>query len=495
MNAAPPRQADAAPGIVAMPAYALRYLDDPSPIILLWWSRSVLKTTAVARRVVTERLSGRVARDAIYTTVNEANGEEFLRAVKRDLELAGQVSEVLWGTETIDGLDVRVGYVEFPAVRGGGANTRPRAKYISSSATAFRGLRGDIIIDEVGFVTDLDSILTAAAGCASIGATLTMMTSGITEGSVADALVEMGVRRRDGAPRPGDMPVSLHTVTIDQAIGDGVVEYLRRVTGMRLTRDEWRAHCRMFYRTEQQWLEETGCVKRRRTESMYLPPALTERLRRDNDGGVATGRNGLLAAVARAAAALGPTELFAGYDVARRGHLSVVWVWGRCGPLLRTLGVLRMRDVPYRDQHDAVRALMDADFARDGDSPLRVRRLAVDATGLGGQLAEDLERAFRARAEPVTMTASVKDDLMSRLRKHVEGETITLPGGAAGEEIVADFASIRAEVTAAGNVRYVAEETDLGHADHAWAAALGLHAAERPTGGGYFVEVEGGADY
>lgn len=472
-----------------MPAYVLRLHDDRSSVRLLWWARSCLKTTAVAREVVTKRLTGEVSRDAIYCTVNEANGDEFLRAVKRDLDLLGHLSEILWGTEKIDGLDVRVGYVEFPLVRGAGV--RPRVKAISSSATAFRGLRGDIIIDELGFVTNLDDVMTAAAGCASLGATLTMMTSGVTEGSVADKLVEMGVRRRGAAAKSTDMPVSLHTVTIDQAIEEGVVEYLRHVTGMTLDRAAWRAHCRTFYRTEQAWLEETGCVKKKRTESMYLPPTLTERLLRDADGGVCTSGVGLLATVAQTVKKLQPTALFSGYDVARKNHLSVVWVWGRCGVLLRTMGVLRMRDVEYHLQHAALAQLMRADFDGAGS----VRRLCVDASGLGGQLAEDLERAFRARVEGITMTASIKDVLMSGLRKHAEAETMTLPGGTSGEEIVSDFASIRAEMTAAGNVRYVAEETDLGHADHAWGAALGVYAAETARPVARAVHVEGGADY
>lgn len=269
------------------------------------------------------------------------------------------------------------------------------------------------------------------------------------------------------------MPISLHAVTIDQAIEEGVVEYLRHVSGMTKSRDEWREHCRIMYRTEQSWLEETGCVKRKRSESMYLPPTLTERLQRDDDGGVVSSGPGLLAVVAESVKRLQPSELAAGWDVARKRHLSVVWVVGKCGVRWRTLGVLAMRDVRYGDQSAALRMIMDADFG--GSGRLVVKRVCIDNTGMGGPIAEEAETRYRSRAEGVTLTNQVKDVLMPLLRKHVECETVTLPKSG---EIIADFAQVRAEVTVAGNVRYASDESEIGHADYAWAASLALHAAE-----------------
>jgi hypothetical protein len=40
---------------------------------------------------------------------------------------------------------------------------------------------------------------------------------------------------------------------------------------------------------------------------------------------------------------------------------------------------------------------------------------------------------------------------------------------------------VQKEVTAAGNVRFVAEATDDGHADRFWAFALAIHAASNPA--------------
>ncbi|MFM9958466.1 MAG: hypothetical protein ACKVZJ_10340 [Phycisphaerales bacterium] len=496
-------RAPAKPVFPALPAYAQAVIDDPATIIFLWWARSCLKTTTVALRVVIERLTGRVSRDCIYTTVNEENGAEFLRAVKRCLDLAGHVSKIVWGQEQIDGLLCRVGYVEFPRTKDG---ARPVVKYISGNPTAFRGLRGDLVFDEVGFVDDVDALLVAAAGCASLGATLIMMTSGITEGSPADQIMEMGLRRKGvegaggaggegaggegaGEPRPDDMPVSLHTCTIDRAIEEGVVEYLCHVTPLKMTREQWRAHCRVFYRTEQQWLEETGCVKRAVTDSQYFPFALTRPCCDDKVPMPSMDRAQFMADVRTSVERVKPDALFAGVDVAKTGDLFVVWVLGRAGSLLHTLGVLFFPTEVLKEMNrekrtfDTFKALltdlMRADFAfteeRGRGNTVRVSRVCIDRTGLGENLAENMEFQFRSRAEGVIFSATTKPEFFQLAHDRLADRRCTLPSDPA---VLVDFASVKQIRTASGAVRYDAERNEGSHADRACAFALAVHAVE-----------------
>ena len=44
--------------------------------------------------------------------------------------------------------------------------------------------------------------------------------------------------------------------------------------------------------------------------------------------------------------------------------------------------------------------------------------------------------------------------------------------------VIASHRAIRKETTAAGNIRFMAESTDDGHADDFWAHALALHAGK-----------------
>jgi phage FluMu gp28-like protein len=103
------------------------------------------------------------------------------------------------------------------------------------------------------------------------------------------------------------------------------------------------------------------------------------------------------------------------------------------------------------------------------------RRLCVDATGMGEFPAEQLQKRYGGwRVEPVKFTQQSKEDLATRLYSAFTEETIRIPRSDA--LLRDDLCSIRRLVTAAGNIRYDAPQTDEGHGDRAWALALALHA-------------------
>lgn len=109
-----------------------------------------------------------------------------------------------------------------------------------------------------------------------------------------------------------------------------------------------------------------------------------------------------------------------------------------------------------------------------------VTRLCVDATGMGAFPAESLQRTYgRQRIEPVTFTAQVKESLATTMYQSFSDRRVRTRRS--DHALREDVASIRRIVTTAGNVRYDAPNTDEGHADRAWALALALHAAARPS--------------
>jgi phage FluMu gp28-like protein len=88
-----------------------------------------------------------------------------------------------------------------------------------------------------------------------------------------------------------------------------------------------------------------------------------------------------------------------------------------------------------------------------------------------------LEREFGPRVEPVTFTAAVKEDLAFRVKRRMEQRLDLIPEA---PEIARAFGAVKKLVTVAGNTRFDAERTDLGHADEFWAKALADLAAEQP---------------
>jgi phage FluMu gp28-like protein len=131
-------------------------------------------------------------------------------------------------------------------------------------------------------------------------------------------------------------------------------------------------------------------------------------------------------------------------------------------------------NTPFAEQLAFARELLS--LPGPDDRPL-VRRACLDATGMGAPLAESLEREFGPRVEPVTFTAAVKEDLAFRVKRRMEQRLDLIPEA---PEIARAFGAVKKLVTVAGNTRFDAERTDLGHADEFWAKALADLAAERP---------------
>lgn len=169
--------------------------------------------------------------------------------------------------------------------------------------------------------------------------------------------------------------------------------------------------------------------------------------------------------------AIDPTrDYYIGMDIGRTKDLTVVYIIEQNGTRAYTRRIIEMSNTPFAEQA--------AMLARYAVMP-NVRRICIDATGLGKQLAEEARKRHGNKVEEVVFTMGVKEDLATTLRRAMEDRNILIPGT---KEMIADLRSIRKETTSAGNVRFVGERTTNGHADRTWALALALHAAKRPSG-------------
>jgi phage FluMu gp28-like protein len=165
------------------------------------------------------------------------------------------------------------------------------------------------------------------------------------------------------------------------------------------------------------------------------------------------------------------TPLFAGFDVGRKRDCSVLWVLERLGDVLHTRAVRVLERASFSAQEEMLHACM-----RDG----RIKRLCVDATGIGAMLAERLRRAWGTRVEDVHFTLDVKSELVVPLLRTFELKQVRIPADA---EVRADLHKIRKSVTASGHVRFDASRDENGHADRFWALALAHHASRQSAAG------------
>jgi phage FluMu gp28-like protein len=78
----------------------------------------------------------------------------------------------------------------------------------------------------------------------------------------------------------------------------------------------------------------------------------------------------------------------------------------------------------------------------------------------------------------VLFTAPVKQDLSVALKQKFEDRLIRIPVDKAIRE---SHHAVRKIMTSAGNPRFDADRSEVGHADEYWAHALAVHAAIAPV--------------
>ena len=97
---------------------------------------------------------------------------------------------------------------------------------------------------------------------------------------------------------------------------------------------------------------------------------------------------------------------------------------------------------------------------------------AIDETGIGMQIAEDLQKKWgETKVVRVYFTARTKEELAERLKAKFQDRLIRIP---ADEDLREDLHSVQKTVTPAGNIKY-----EGSHADRFWSLALAVYAASQ----------------
>jgi phage FluMu gp28-like protein len=134
--------------------------------------------------------------------------------------------------------------------------------------------------------------------------------------------------------------------------------------------------------------------------------------------------------------------------------------------------LLTLRKTEFTEQSAMLQALLSGG---------NVRRLCLDATGMGAPLAEDLARRYPLRVEPVTFTAALKEKLAVGVKVALQRREMALPPD---RELIAQLRGLRRLFGEGGRLRFDAPgagDTDAGpntHSDRFWALALAWHASE-----------------
>lgn len=456
--------------------YQKEWIDDACALSIGEKSRRIGWTYASSYRAVERRVKG--GQNLYFTSADFTASREFIDYCKVWCEVFNAAAGYHEAEETVVDRDESGRVVDERKIHTMNITFENGRKIVagSSNPTFYRSKGGDADADEFAFHRQGRELYKAAHATALFwGHQLRLWSTHNGPGSYFNQLI--------GMARKGKLKARVQTVTILDAVEQGLVEKIRRLKCRDdKARREWLDELRSTCPDDDVWDEEYMCKPADDAGSLLSYELI---------GWAETGNLQLIESAIDLPSDKG--EYYAGYDVGRRHDFSVLWVADRVGDVLSTR-MLRCLD---RASFPAQQALLDAVMANH-----RVRRICIDEQGIGAQLAEHAMRRFRSRAEGVSLSGPVKTSLGTAFRDRFLDRQIRIPTYVDWEEFDAadpvnriinrrdlgkrrhrddwlkeDLHKTKKSVTAAGNVRLAAESDEDGHADGFWAGALMNEAA------------------
>ena len=422
--------------------YQSRVIRDESLLCIVEKGRQIGLSYAVSYKAVALAgdYDGRL--DVWVMSRDEIQAKQFLLYCKRWARILKFAAEDL-GEQMINGdKDITAHVLKFK---------NDRCIYcVSSNPDAIVGKSGHVILDEFALHKDQRQLYAVAKPVTQWGGTLTIVSTHRGSQTVFAEII------RDIKERGNKMGWSLHTIPIQTAVEQGIVEKINAATGRTESREAWLARQRAECIDEEQWLQEYCCIPADESSAFISYEMITS-----CEDDTAPRDFAWLQQC--------PNPIYLGFDVARTTHLSVIDVEEKIGDVFWERMRIEMRGKTFAEQKFELYRLLRLPA---------VRRCCIDASGLGKQIAEEARAEFGWKVEPIVFTQQVKSDLAYPLRAAHEDRSLRY---ARSEPLRADLRGIKKEVTVGGNERFQGEAAD-SHCDRFWAKALALLAGKITTG-------------
>ncbi|MFP3944322.1 MAG: terminase large subunit domain-containing protein [Alphaproteobacteria bacterium] len=434
--------------------YQERWLQDRSRFKIVEKSRRVGFTYVQAYEDTVDAARSTDAMDVWFSSADETAAKEYINYCGGWARLL-DIGAKDFGESLIDKEeDLKSFWINFASGK--------RITALSSSPKNFRSKGGKLVLDEFAFHRDPEAMWKAAAPIVTWGYPIRILSTYNGKGNRYYRMVQNAKNGR------GKHKFEVHTVTIEDAVRDGLVD---KILGRKATDAERAAfieECREIAGDEETYLQEYMCEP---------VDEATAWLTWEMIGACQHGKAGKPIFYEGG-------DCYVGMDIARRRHLTVIWVIERVGDVLWTREVIALKNASFKAQDDELDRVM---------SSYRVRRVCMDQTGIGEKPVEDAKRRHGAyRVEGVLFTPAAKHHLANLGKEAFEDRTARIPES---RQISESHHAVRKLITAAGNPRFDAEASEVGHADEFWAHMLALHAAEETNQppAGATVEHDGGA--
>lgn len=329
-----------------------------------------------------------------------------------------------------------------------------RIYVVSSNPNALAGKRGHVKLDEFALHEEQRLLYRVAKPVTQWGGTLSIISTHRGAGTVFNGLV------REIRERGNPMGWSLHTVPVEKAVEQGLVEKINARADKAESREEFIRRLRAECIDEEQWLQEYCCTPADESATFISFDML----------GACEEPELRLMTIEELEEYVGNSAdpqhcvLYLGLDVARKHDLCVFDIGEKIGDVVWDRLRIEMRGCRFAEIEETLFRLLRL---------RQLKRACIDATGLGAQLAERAAERFEWKVEPITFTAPIKEELAFGLRADFEERRLRI---VRDEQLAYDLRGIKKEVTQSGNIRFLGESGD-SHCDRFWAKALRQHAA------------------
>lgn len=488
----------AAASSVLLP-YQQRWVADKSKVKVVEKSRRVGLTWGEAADSALTAAAEK-GQDTWYIGYNQEMAREFIETVAMWARAFHQVAgEIEDAGDVLEEADKEAGVQAFRVRFASGH----KVVALSSRPSNLRGKQGRVVLDEFAFHPEPGELLKAAMALLIWGGQVLVISTHNGEENPFNELVN--------DIRAGRKKYSLHRITFDEALDEGLYRRICQKLGQEWTpagEDEWREEIVNFYGDG---ADEELHVVPRSGGGAYIPGALIEsrmvpgipvlrwalpagfaqmpKAAREMEAGLWCAEN-----LGPLLSRLNPNLLsYYGEDFGRSGDLTVIWPLQIRQDLVRaTPFVLELRNVPFEQQRQILFYLVD-----------RLPRFmggAMDARGNGHYLAEvAMQRYGVGRIKQVMISTEWYREQMPPYKAAFEDGMLLLPEDA---EILNDHRALRmiggvaripesgrtqaasgqrhGDAAIAGSMAYFASRSEVTEYDYTPAAKGGRHDERHP---------------
>jgi phage FluMu gp28-like protein len=419
--------------------YQQDWINDKSPLKIWKKARQIGFSFCGTFRCITDMVRRKTLWIALSAGQRQSN--ELAHKAREHVEAIAQIEQAARGFEFVEGestgvyeevgtgqfvqaVELTQSVIHFPS-------NKARMIFLPANPDTARGYTGNVLADEFAFHRDAKKIYAAVYPSVTRGYSIEIGSTCFGESGMFYELCE----KENG--------FSKHTTTIYDAVEQGLGADIAKLREGCTDDDIWdQEYCCKFISDATSWIT---WAQIQAAESHYATVDLPQYF-------IPTG------------------ELYLGVDIGRKKDLTVIYLLEKVMGVFWTRAIVRMRATRFALQRAKIEWFMEN---------LPIRRLCQDCTGIGMQMAEELQEKYGAyRVEPVTFTMATKEDMAVRTKRAYEEQFIRIPDDT---NLRGAIHAVRKFATAGSNFRFDADRTEAGHADEFWAQSLALLAGD--TGG------------